>query len=157
MFRRSSLNNIRFPEVRTQGEDTLFLLKFIEENELFSYSNLGLYHYHRDSVGSFTKQKWGKASLGYTSFYRALYQSMVSNGVREAIPGTQKKYLENLFSTYIRCSQRGYPETKEYLEEMSCQRNEIMHASLLNPVVKLDMIVCITFPKLGRMINFWYK
>lgn len=107
LFRRNSLGSLRFPAQKLQGEDTLFLLHFICNNNVFAYADLGLYNYYRDSSQSFTKRKWGKENLGLTRFYGELYEEVKDYEISSVEENVQARYYENLLSTYIRCCNNG--------------------------------------------------
>lgn len=108
LFRHDSIENLRFPDQKLHGEDVLFLLEFICNNEVFVYSDLGSYYYYRGNSESYTKQSWNKYRLGLVKFYGTLYERLKQFGLDGSISSAEKKYLECIRSSYRRCIHYGY-------------------------------------------------
>ena len=72
LFSAEKLKKVRFPEKKIHAEDTIFLLDFILQNNVFCWAKLGLYWHNDSNTQSYTKQSWSRSNLGLTMFYRQL-------------------------------------------------------------------------------------
>lgn len=157
LFRKESLNKIRFPEEKIHAEDTLFLLEFIKKNDIFCWTEQGMYWHNDTNNDSYTKRQWSRSNLGLTKFYLELNTTVSAIGLNSESDLTMIRCCENLLSTYIRCVHRSYTSEAEFVREEMFRYKAKMLKSRLKWYYKFDYLLCLYFPHFGPVINFIYK
>lgn len=157
IFKKSSIQNIRFPNKKIHAEDTIFILDFLKVNTNFYNIKLGKYIHNDDNVNSTTKQKWTQSNLGLNIFLSDLYEVCKTNNLNCA-EEVEARYYENTLSSYLRCVRYNYvDDAKQLFSILKINKKNIIRSRKLSKLIKLDILICLYSPCRGKFANFWYK
>lgn len=158
LFKKEILDKgVRFPDEKLRAQDVIFLLDYVLKCKTVCYAGLGYYYHEDNNAESYTKRKWGKPNFGLTIMYRKIYNAIKREKLNDCLENAGERYFENLLSTYIRSRRLKYEEADSFRKEMKEHFTEIKENRKLKLIYKVDIFICIYFPKIGDAINVWYK